>query len=71
MRPKAAAFRESQVGRTLRVLTLRRDPGTDPDFTPALSSNYARVRLPGIHGANAFRDVRACYTEASQLVAAL
>ena len=66
---KAAAFRESHVGRSLRVLTLRRDPDA-PDFTPALSSNYVRVQLPGAHDANTFHDVRAGYTEGSQLVAA-
>ena len=42
---KSAAFRESQFGRTLRVLTLRRDPADDPNFTPALSENYLTVQL--------------------------
>src|SRR5216684_1730330 len=54
---KASAFRQSQLGRTLRVLTLR--PGEDPDphSTPALSSNYLRVRVRGIHPANNCFDV--------------
>src|SRR5713226_3937470 len=54
---KSAAFRHSQIGRTLRVLTLR--PGEDPDphSTPALSSNYLRVRVRGIHPANNCFDV--------------
>lgn len=49
---KSAAFRQSQLGRTLRVLTLR--PGDDPDphSTPALSSNYLKIRLRGNHPAN-------------------
>jgi threonylcarbamoyladenosine tRNA methylthiotransferase MtaB len=52
---KSAAFRQSQIGRTLRVLTLRReDPaeGLEMDTTPALSSNYLRVRVNGSHPAN-------------------
>jgi threonylcarbamoyladenosine tRNA methylthiotransferase MtaB len=43
---KSAAFRRSQIGLTLRVLTLRRDPADDPDWTPALSENYLQVLLP-------------------------
>jgi threonylcarbamoyladenosine tRNA methylthiotransferase MtaB len=57
---KAAAFRRSQIGRTLRVLTLRRGDcaeGTPDDTTPALSSNYLRVRLHGNHPANNWFDV--------------
>ena len=50
---KSAAFRRSQIGRDLRVLTLRRD---DHDIaagsTPGLSSNYLRVSLPGAYPAN-------------------
>jgi threonylcarbamoyladenosine tRNA methylthiotransferase MtaB len=57
---KAAAFRRSQIGRILRVLTLRReDPaeGLDMDTTPALPSNYLKVRVNGIHPANNCFDV--------------
>jgi len=57
---KAAAFRQSQLGRTLRVLTLRReDPveGLEMDKTPALSSNYLKVRVNGSHPANNCLDV--------------
>src|SRR5882762_3646255 len=43
---KSAAFRRLQIGRTLRVLTLRRDPSDDPQSTPALSENYLQVLLP-------------------------
>jgi threonylcarbamoyladenosine tRNA methylthiotransferase MtaB len=54
---KSAAFRHSQLGRTLRVLTLR--PGDDPDSgtTPALSSNYLKLRVSGNHPANNWCDV--------------
>jgi threonylcarbamoyladenosine tRNA methylthiotransferase MtaB len=57
---KAANFRRSQLGRTLRVLTHRReDPveGLEMDTTPALSSNYLKVRVNGIHPANNCFDV--------------
>src|SRR5436190_7228703 len=47
---KAAAFRQSQLGRTLRVLTLRHD--AESRSTPALSSNYLKVRISGAHSAN-------------------
>jgi threonylcarbamoyladenosine tRNA methylthiotransferase MtaB len=43
---KSAEFRQSQIGRTLRVLTLHRDPKDDPFLTPALSENYLSVMLP-------------------------
>jgi threonylcarbamoyladenosine tRNA methylthiotransferase MtaB len=54
---KSAAFRQSQIGRTLRVLTLRPDKDPDSNTTPALSSNYLRVRLVGHHPANLWFDV--------------
>jgi threonylcarbamoyladenosine tRNA methylthiotransferase MtaB len=57
---KAAAFRQSQLGRTLRVLTLRRDD-TDKhplkDTTPALSSNYLKLQVRGLHPANRWLDI--------------
>jgi len=43
---KSAEFRASQIGRTLRILTLRRDPKDDPSSTPGLSENYLTVQLP-------------------------
>jgi threonylcarbamoyladenosine tRNA methylthiotransferase MtaB len=55
---KSATFRESQLGRTLRVLTLRPGDNPGPHSTPALSSNYLRVRLRGILPANRWTDVR-------------
>ena len=54
---KAAAFRQSQLGRTLRVLTLRRDNDLDSHSTPALSSNYLKLRLNGTHSPNSWLDV--------------
>ena len=54
---KSAAFRRTQIGSTLRVLTLHRDDHsineqTGAEYTPALSSNYLRVNVPGIFEAN-------------------
>jgi threonylcarbamoyladenosine tRNA methylthiotransferase MtaB len=57
---KAAAFRHSQLGRTPRVLTLRSgDCADDPqeNTTPALSSNYLKLRLSGTHPPNNWLDV--------------
>src|SRR6266404_4704747 len=68
---KAAAFRQSQIGRTLRVLTLRReDPveGLEMDKTPALSSNYLKVRVNGSHPANNCLDVLISATTGTTLV---
>ena len=56
---KASAFRHSQFGLTLRVLTLRHDSSSEvpaDGTTPALSSNYLRVRLEGNHPANFWFD---------------
>jgi threonylcarbamoyladenosine tRNA methylthiotransferase MtaB len=59
---KSAAFRRSQINRTARVLTLHRDEysnteQTGAEYTPALSSNYLRVQVPGIHSSNQWHDV--------------
>ena len=53
---KSDAFRRGQLGRTLRVLTLRRDPSSDADSTPALSENYLQVQLPVVLPPNLFVD---------------
>jgi threonylcarbamoyladenosine tRNA methylthiotransferase MtaB len=55
---KAAAFRQSQLGRTLRVLTLRPDEDSASSTTPALSSNYLKVRVDGSHPANEWFNVQ-------------
>jgi threonylcarbamoyladenosine tRNA methylthiotransferase MtaB len=54
---KASAFRQSQIGRTLRVLTLRPDDAIESHSTPALSTNYLKVRLEESHSANLWFDV--------------
>ena len=54
---KAAAFRQSQLGRTLRVLALIPGDRNAGAYTPALSSNFLRVRLHGNHPANNWFDV--------------
>ena len=54
---KSSAFRHSQLGRTLRVLTLRSAGDPNLDSTPALSSNYLKVSVCGNHPANNCLDV--------------
>src|SRR5713101_2000694 len=54
---KSAAFRHSQLGRTLRVLTLRPSDDPHPHSTPALSSNYLKVSVNGNHPANSWLDL--------------
>lgn len=54
---KSAAFRRSQFGRTLRVLTLHRGEADDPSVTPALSENYLTVRIPQALPHNQFLGV--------------
>jgi len=50
---KSAAFRNSQIDRTLQLLTLRRGPA-HTDSTPALSENYLSVELPLVLPPNQF-----------------
>jgi threonylcarbamoyladenosine tRNA methylthiotransferase MtaB len=54
---KSAAFRQSQLGRTLRVLTLRAGD-SDSHETPALSSNYLKLSVPGNHLPNSWLNVK-------------
>jgi threonylcarbamoyladenosine tRNA methylthiotransferase MtaB len=54
---KSAAFYRSQSGRILSVLTLRHTDADIPDsteWTPALSSNYLKVRISGAWLPNQF-----------------
>ena len=45
---KSAAFYRAQASRSLQVLTLRHTSHVDaPGWTPAISSNYLHVRVPG------------------------
>jgi threonylcarbamoyladenosine tRNA methylthiotransferase MtaB len=66
---KAAEFRESQVGRMLRVLTLHRDPKDDPTQTPALSENYLSVQIPEALPHNQWRTVTAGHVKGKKLIA--
>jgi len=67
---KAATFRQAQVGRTLRVLTLKGihedDSGTR---TEAISDNYLRVRLAGAWPAQQFVDARITADAGTHLLA--
>ncbi|HJZ64153.1 MAG TPA: tRNA (N(6)-L-threonylcarbamoyladenosine(37)-C(2))-methylthiotransferase MtaB [Candidatus Acidoferrum sp.] len=65
---KSATFRESQIGRIHRVLTLNR-PEKFPNapWTPSLSSNYLQFRVPETLPSNQFLDVRAIAAEESFL----
>jgi threonylcarbamoyladenosine tRNA methylthiotransferase MtaB len=59
---KSAHFRRAQIGSTLRVLTLHRDEHSPNEqsgaaYTPALSSNYLRVQVPGIFPSNEWINV--------------
>ncbi|PYT41059.1 MAG: tRNA (N(6)-L-threonylcarbamoyladenosine(37)-C(2))-methylthiotransferase MtaB [Acidobacteria bacterium] len=52
---KSAVFRHSQIGRSLRVLTLCANDSVDSsreNTTPALSTNYLKVRVNGSFSAN-------------------
>lgn len=66
---KSAAFRRSQLGRTLRVLTLHRDPSGAQTFTPALSENYLSVDLPLTLPPNQFLDAKVTHLGDHQLLA--
>jgi threonylcarbamoyladenosine tRNA methylthiotransferase MtaB len=90
---KSSAFRLSQIGQTMRVLTLRAsdsletrskasqlDNSSYPEpaavsstrkitNTPALSSNYLRVQVPGSLPPNQWLNVRIVGTLQNQLVA--
>jgi threonylcarbamoyladenosine tRNA methylthiotransferase MtaB len=67
---KSASFRQSQLGRTLRVLTLNRpEKFSSAPWAPALSSNYLQLRVPGIVLANQFLDVRLASLAGSYLYA--
>jgi len=66
---KAAGFRQSQLGCTLRVLTLRQDVDSDVGMTPALSGNYLKVRISGAHPANQWLDVCISSEERGYLLA--
>jgi threonylcarbamoyladenosine tRNA methylthiotransferase MtaB len=65
---KSAAFYRSHCGQSLRVLTLRHTfAENSADWTPALSSNYLHVRVPGQHSPNQMISVLATPGGASYL----
>jgi threonylcarbamoyladenosine tRNA methylthiotransferase MtaB len=66
---KSHEFRRSQIGRTLRVLTLHRDPKDDPSQTSALSENYLSVRIPGVRPHNQWLDVCISHEAGNKLIA--
>jgi len=52
---KSAAFHRANSGRVLSALTLRHSDSTEsPEWTPALSSNYLKIRIPGQFPPNQF-----------------
>jgi threonylcarbamoyladenosine tRNA methylthiotransferase MtaB len=56
---KSAAFRHSQLDRTLKVLTLQRNDTDEPEgTTPALSTNYLRAQVPTILPSNLWIEMR-------------
>jgi threonylcarbamoyladenosine tRNA methylthiotransferase MtaB len=56
---KTTRFRTTQMGRILRVLTLRRTSDENGHaWTEALSDNYLKVRLPGHIAANELVDAK-------------
>jgi threonylcarbamoyladenosine tRNA methylthiotransferase MtaB len=66
---KSAAFRQSQLQRTLRVLTLHANEADTRDgITPALSTNYLRVQIPGTLPPNLSIDVLISHSEGNCLV---
>ena len=64
---KSAAFRQSQMGRELRVLTLHRSEGRSSTQTPALSTNYLRLLVDGDFPANRWLDVKPSRCEGSSM----
>ncbi|MGB8473166.1 MAG: MiaB/RimO family radical SAM methylthiotransferase [Candidatus Acidiferrum sp.] len=67
---KSAAFRQSQQGRTLRVLTLHRSPHDDRvGFTPTLSSNYLTFSVPGSHPRNRWMEIEVSTNDSAPMSA--
>lgn len=66
---KSAQFRKSQIGHSLRVLTLRCNPKDDLGRTPALSENYLTVLIPAALPANEFLTVTVAHAEGKKLLA--
>ena len=67
---KAAAFRQSEMGRDLRVLTLHPSEDRVNARTPALSTNYLRLLVDGVFPANHWLHVKPAGHERNVLTAA-
>ena len=65
---KSAEFRQSQIGRTLRVLTLHRSANDDAARTPALSGNYLSVMIPQVLPHNQWLTVCAVHADGKHLL---
>lgn len=65
---KAAAFRQSQIGRALRVLTLHPSEARASKRTRALSTNYLRLLVDGVFPANQWLDVKPSGCEGISLI---
>jgi len=65
---KAAAFRQSQLGRNLRVLTLHPSEDRATAQTPALSTNYLHFLVDGVFPANQWLDVELSRCERTSLI---
>ena len=65
---KAAAFRRLHLEKELRVLTLHANERADGGTTPALSSNYLRVRVVGEVHPNTWLDIKVTSERGMSLV---
>jgi threonylcarbamoyladenosine tRNA methylthiotransferase MtaB len=65
---KAAQFRQSQVGRSLRVLTLHGNANDPSLCTPALSGNYLSVMVPELLAHNQWLNVSVAQTDGKHLI---
>jgi threonylcarbamoyladenosine tRNA methylthiotransferase MtaB len=65
---KSAAFRQSQIGQTLRVLTLHRNANDPASQTPALSGNYLSITIPEAHPHNQWLDVSVAPSDGKTLI---
>ena len=69
---KSAEFRAKQIGRELRVLTLRPDPSSsNSKATPAISENYLNVQIPVAVPPNQFLWVTITDFDGKNLLASL
>jgi threonylcarbamoyladenosine tRNA methylthiotransferase MtaB len=66
---KSDEFRRLQIGRTLRVLTLHRNPNDGPNQTPALSENFLSVMVPKELPHNQWLTVSVRQTDGKNLIA--